>query len=111
MVLDARGRRVTDPRRIGSAPASPAEILWDGDRFVVAWHKATGPDTQSLEAVEVDPSGAVTGRDTIPLGHLFNSYRQLGIARTSGGPSVVYERHAPEPMFGGVDRVFLRPLR
>ena len=110
MVLDSHGRRVTGPRRIDSRPISPAEVVWDGDHFVAAWHEATGLETHAVEVARIGVSGTVEGREARSLGRIFRSYTQLGVALVDARPLVVYERHAPEPVYGGVSRIFARAV-
>ena len=103
------------PRIIGEHPVSepiytnapggkyPPIIASDGDGFLEVWNDYRSLNA-ALYAARVTASGQVLDPNGISLGIAGYSQRIV----FAGGSVAAYQRTAYEPLYGGVDRVFLR---
>lgn len=103
--LHADGTLGGDAQMIGDGKAM--DIAADGSRYAVAIAKPASSSARFQQFVEyVDQTGAVSGSERV-LGITLWGQPAAQLVAGDAGIVAAYQRTAYEPVYGGVDRVFL----
>jgi|GEM_PF-1804712 len=101
----ADGTIAPDVQRLGAGAA--LDIVADHGRYAVAIATPLAPGFQQF-VTYVDRNGVASSRDAFPLGFSVSTARHVQLAVGLDGLVAAYQRTAYEPLYGGVERVFLR---
>jgi hypothetical protein len=101
----ADGSIAPDVQRLGAGTALDIEA--DHGRYAVAIANPVAPGFQQF-VTYVDRNGVVSSRDAFPLGFSVWTGIRAQLAVGLDGIVAAYQRTAYEPLYGGVERVFLR---
>jgi hypothetical protein len=86
------------------------DVAWNGDRYTIAWTDRFGPFTPAAYGRLVTADGRIEGN----AAQLFFADAVIGqpdlFAGGAGRVELAYTRRAAEPLLGGADRIFTRPL-
>ena len=95
---------------LGWPPQFPDfDLAWDGSSFVAAWTLiANGSAT--VKAMRVSNAGAPLDADPFDVAPEGSASFGAALATSNAGATIVYDRIAYEPQYGGVSRLFTRVL-
>ena len=102
----ANGSIAPDVQRLGAGIA--LDIVADHGRYAVAIASPTKPFGFQQFVTYVDRNGVASSRDAFPLGFSVWTGMRAQLAVGLDGIVAAYQRTAYEPLYGGVERVFLR---
>lgn len=94
------------PRRLGDGIG--LDITADRGRYAVAIATSAVPVGFQQFVAYLERDGALSTRDIFPLGLSVWTGARVQLVAGEGGVVATYQRTAYEPLYGGVDRVFLR---
>lgn len=101
----ADGSIAPEVQRLGAGVA--LDLIADHGRYAVAIANPVPPGFQQF-VTYVDRNGVVSSRDAFPLGFSVWTGMRAQLAVGLDGIVAAYQRTAYEPLYGGVERIFLR---